>query len=303
MDFLQTIKRIRYKLFLLFIFFVVPLLGYFLINTTAKTVFLNVNQEIAKSIKILAFEQEGWIDRTHFLMQVLAEFPEIQNPTRTDCAALLRQIIVIYPRYLNIGVADNAGKVLCSAAPYTDNPNVSNESYFKKTLLQKDFTIGQFQLDTISKKPTLVFGHPVFNQAGNIKYVIFASMDLEWMKALFSQVSLPSGSTLVATDRNGTILYSSIEPARWIGKLVPEADVLKIVLAEQTGTIETLGQDGVRRVYAFTSLSGTDGNVLSITGIPKSFAYTQALNTIMPYALVFIMTVLVIFAIIWRKRK
>lgn len=79
-------------------------------------------------------------------------------------------------------------------------------------------------------------------------------------------------------DRNNVILARHPDPENLTGKSMPEASIIKTVLAGGEGTTEAVGLDGVRRLYAFTSLRGVSARekVYVWAGIPKSVVFAEA---------------------------
>ncbi len=55
-------------------------------------------------------------------------------------------------------------------------------------------------------------------------------------------------------DRDGAILARYPQPEQWVGKRMPEAEIVKIVLAKEEGVAEAVGIDGGPCLFAFTPL-------------------------------------------------
>ena len=58
---------------------------------------------------------------------------------------------------------------------------------------------------------------------------------------------------LTVIDRRGTIL-ARYPQEQWVEKRLPEAEIVKIVLAKGEGIAEAVGIDGVPCLFAFTPL-------------------------------------------------
>src|SRR3989304_5026318 len=135
---------------------------------------------------------------------------------------------------------------------------------------------GEFQIGRVTKKPTLNLGYPVLDEEGRVQAVVFVALDLAWLNELAAKAQLPSGSVLTVVDHKGTILARYPDHEKWVGQSMPEAPIVRAMLAQREGTAEVAGLDGVSRLFAFTPLhSGPAGDVTSAVGIPKEAAFAE----------------------------
>ena len=104
---------------------------------------------------------------------------------------------------------------------------VGDRIYFRRALETRDFAIGEYQVGRITGKASVNFGYPVLDDAGHVRAVVVAALDLAWLSELANQAGLPTGSMLTVIDRNGTILSRYPDEGKWVGKLMPEPLVLK----------------------------------------------------------------------------
>jgi hypothetical protein len=156
------------------------------------------------------------------------------------------------------------------------NPvNVSDRDYFNRALSQRDFVIGDYIFGRISQKAILPFAYPVLGNAGQVQAILIASLDLAWLNRLAMEIELPEKSTLRLVDSQGTILAHYPNPETWIGKTLPEDDLLQEIHRQGgSGSAELPGPDGVKRLYAFTTLGGVDENMKTLSvGVPLEVAY------------------------------
>ena len=80
---------------------------------------------------------------------------------------------------------------------------------------------------------------------------------------------------LTVIDRDGTIL-ARYPQEHWVGKRLPEAEIIKIVLARGEGVAEAVGIDGVRCLFAFTPLGVGSHDLLVYAGVPLKTVYAEA---------------------------
>jgi len=91
-------------------------------------------------------------------------------------------------------------------------------------------------------------------------------------------MKLPDGSVVTVTDRKGTILVRYPDSQNWVGKSMPNAPMTKVVLSQKEGTAEAMSLDGVKRLYAFTTLGSgaVDQDIHVRIGVPRTVAFAEA---------------------------
>ena len=57
-------------------------------------------------------------------------------------------------------------------------------------------------------------------------------------------------------DRPGTMVARHPDPDRWVGRSLPDAQIIRTVLAQGEGTVDLPDLDGVTRLFAFKPLIG-----------------------------------------------
>jgi PAS domain S-box-containing protein len=239
----------------------------------------------------LASNQERTIDNTKQLLEILTKIPAILDRTEPYNNTLLKNLLAQNPCYTDISVANPKGQVYISAYP-APNINVSEHKCFRDAMATHSFSVGEYGISNVVKKPSLHFAYPALDPTGKITAIIIAAFDLNFYGRLFSQERLGSGSALALTDINGTRLYRYPDNKFYSGaKDLPEMiSRMSGKLAE--GTFIARGIDGVLRFYAFKRLRlDNNGPALYMrVGIPASKVVADA-NAAMLRNLVFMGTV------------
>ncbi|MDR7427080.1 MAG: PAS domain S-box protein [Armatimonadota bacterium] len=258
--------------------------------------------EAAQLVRLLSLQQRQLIDQTRVLLVDLARHPEIARRQHAACSALLLETLRRYPRYANLGAADPAGNVFCSALPLTPPVNIADRAYFRLAVERRDFALGEYQVGRITGKASVNAGYPVLDRAGQVTAVVFAALGLDWLNTLAAESRLPPGAVLHVVDAQGTILARYPDPQPWVGKAFPDAPSIRAVLAAGgEGTAEVSGVDGVRRLYAFAPLTPSPqprGPFVSI-GIPTAVAYAGATRLLVRNLLGLLLAGAVMLAATW----
>ena len=169
----RLVSGLRLRLLLLVLLACAPLVGLTL-HTASEERRRLVNEwnERSQEMMELATREEGQvIGQTHQLLLALAESAPVRSDNRRDCKKLLDELFGSYPRYANLGVVRTNGMVLASARPMVEPANQTNRPFFRRALSTRAFAIGDFPDGQAVGKPTVNFGYPVFDSAGEVQAV------------------------------------------------------------------------------------------------------------------------------------
>jgi signal transduction histidine kinase len=187
----------------------------------------------------------------------------------------------------------------------------------------RQFSLGEYQVSRTARKATLNVGYPAIDDDGNLRAVVYAALDLNWLQTMLTNSTLPPGSSLTVIDRNRVTLVRYPDPeGKLLGAVLPgrsartnETPSLlrtnppppRAGLRQRGGargyerTEILTGRDGVRRLYAFTRLGhASDSNPVSVTvGIPVSEAYAPANRALRRNLLTLALVTLVAIGAVW----
>ena len=236
-----------------------------------------IQEDAQRIVEIAASRQTRFIDSARQLLAVLAELPEVAWGDSAGCNRFVKGLTDRYSVYGNLGRIDAEGNLVCSAIGFSSTLNLADRSYFRRAKDSKDFAIGDYQIGKVTNRGSVDFGYPILNRFGEVEGVIYAALDLTWLTHLAAEARLPEGASLSILDSQGTILARFPDPERWAGKPVPDAPLFQILQLRNQATRELIGVDGVKRLYAFTTLSGKPqtGQMYVVVGIPKEIAFAE----------------------------
>jgi putative nucleotidyltransferase with HDIG domain len=275
----MPLSGLRMRLLLLVLAAVLPALLLMLLaaQEQRQLAVADILSDTERLVALATLQEQELIDTTRQLLVALAELPDLRSGDATRCTALLSDLLPRYTRYLNLGLIDARGYVLCSAIPHDDPVYAGDRAYFLRAIETRDFSIGDYQIGRITGAPSLNFGYPVHDDAGQVRGVVFAAVDYRWLSEVEAETQsrLPQGSTITKIDADGIILIQYPNPAEWAGYPFPDASVAKTVRSEREGVTVGSGADGIPRVYAFAPLqSALHGvEVFLIIGVPEEAAF------------------------------
>jgi PAS domain S-box-containing protein len=275
---------LRGRLILLVFISIVPALVLILHNAKRdRDVSAGRIQEDARQIvEIASARQARFIDAARQLLAVLAEGSEVASGDPLACNRFVKGLTDRTGVYVNLGRIDLDGNLVCSAIGFSGNLNLAEHSYFRRARDSKDFAIGDYQIGKVTGRASVNFGYPVLNGSGEVTAVMYAALDLTWLTRLTAEARLPEGASLSILDSQGTILARFPDPEQWVGKPVPDAPLFQLLQLGNHTAQELTGVDGVKRLYAFTVVSGQPqtGQIYIVVGIPKETAFAQVNRTL-----------------------
>jgi PAS domain S-box-containing protein len=241
-----------------------------------------IQEDAQRIVEIAAARQAHFIDSARQLLAVLAEVPEVARGDSMACNRFVKGLTDRYSVYANLGVIDVEGNLVCSAVGFAGMVNAADRSYFRRAKGSKSFSIGDYQVGRVTGRGSVNFGYPILNRSREVGAVVFAALDLAWLTQLTGEARLPDGASLSILDSQGTILARFPDPEKWTGKPVPDAPLFQILQLRDQKTRELIGVDGVKRLYAFTTLSGKPqtGQMYVVVAIPKEIAFAQVNRTL-----------------------
>jgi signal transduction histidine kinase len=276
-----SLASLRARLLLLVLLAVIPALGLTLYTNLEERQLRKalVYEHAMRLSRLVSADHERLIEDARRLLVNLARLPAVRDRNPASCNALFADLLAQHSSYAILGVIGTDGNVFCSALPMTGQVYVGDRAYFQRAIETRDFVIGEYQIGRVTGKATLIFGYPVLDDAGHVRAVVVASLDLAWLNELAKQAGLPPGSMLTVIDRNGTILSRYPDDGKWVGKLMPESLVLKAIAAQQgNGTTEVSGMDGIPRLFSFAPFGGAaqSADAYVSVGIPAAIAFAGA---------------------------
>ena len=270
-------SSLRVRLTFLVLLAVIPAL-WLLFYTSARhrqLLMTGIQTELLRWSRLAAVDYAQLLDGAHQLLVTLAKLPEVERRDPATCQALMEDLLKAYPLYVNLGVVGSDGDASCSALPGRVDP--LHRSAVQDVFVTRQFTVGEYVVDRASGRATVTAAHPVLDAAGGLHAAVFAEIDMGWFHDLAAGTDLPLGTVLMAVDRHGTIFARYPEPERWVGRPMPEAPIVKAILARGAGVAERVDVDGTTRVFAFTLLEHPPAPQAFVSvGIPPSVVFAKA---------------------------
>ncbi len=204
----------------------------------------------------LAAQQEEIGAAARQILSTLALLPEVQRVDPDACNNLFRALIKQNPVFEAMMATTPDGRVFASSEPFeSGGVNLSDRKHFTDAMETRDFAVGEYE-NRITKNPAIIYSYPVIDdRSGNIVAVAATSLCLKKFSDFVAKAGMPEGYSVVFADCNGVRLYRWPENAATpIGRPIPENRFHVLAGASESGTFETLAEDGVSRVSAYKQI-------------------------------------------------
>jgi hypothetical protein len=173
--FRSSLFSLRNRILALIFFVLLPSLVLVIYTTSHER-----NREIAESrenvfhlARLASLEEQRLIEETRELLVVISGYRSIREHDAKNANRDLASLLSGFPRYTNFGVAGPDGLMWASALPMPRPVDISDRDYFQRAVLNKGLGIGGFQIGRVTGVPGINLGYPIFNDAGEIKNVVF----------------------------------------------------------------------------------------------------------------------------------
>jgi len=190
------------------------------------------------------------------------------------CSQYLANLLNLSDAYLNIGAPNADGQLLCNAIPLTKSINVSDRLYLQKAMLERKFTVSQFQRDRSAEHISINFAYPIIRSDNEqVVGAVVAVVSLDWWSKQLQHTKLPNNAVAYITDSGGEIIATYPQNKDLLGKLLSDIDSFIELMPEQKTKL-VKDAKGVSRVFEHRPLINlADTNEVNLTiGIPIDHA-------------------------------
>lgn len=214
-----------------------------------------------------------YLERVHHVLLELDRLPAFREMDQAEMMQAAKQFRAINPEFTNVGVIDRAGNLRFSTITPIANPpqNLAALPLIREIMAAQDYQISAAVRSNASGRWVIGVAMPM---TGRPDLVLVIYLDLtELSKKLFLAPDNPE-LVVTVTDRNNTIVLSSLTPFSRIGQKHATASEVAAALAAGRTTGEFLAQDGQSRTYDAGRITSPDW--LIVAALPTSEIYRDA---------------------------
>lgn len=169
----------------------------------------------------------------------------------------LERIVEMEPALASLSVVGLDGIVACSSNPAAHALNISDRDYVR-IALRGVANVGSIVRNVITGNPSIMAAQPAVDDEGNVTAVLVARIELELLfpLSIISEVDL--SAVLLMVDPRGTVIMAYPDTQRLAGQDLGSTRLVSTMLGRSEGTAVATDPDGVRRIYGFRRLPGSN---------------------------------------------
>ena len=208
-----------------------------------------------------ADKQNEYLATARTFLQVIARSYPAFGGSDEACGQFVAKLAPGLPWAKAISVAAPNGRIVCSNNPSALGLDISDRSHFQAAIRTGDFVVSEYLYGRRVQLPSLFTAYPHFAADGSVEAVASMMLDLSWIKQSTSALAERSGSVVLMVDGKGTVIARQPDPDRWVGQQFKDHPLVRELLAHSEGAVTERGLDGVRRIFGFVQLPGTDARL------------------------------------------
>lgn len=280
--FSRALFGLRFRLLLLALLVCAPLVGLTLHNASQerRRAVVLWTERAQRMTRLARQEEADLLGQTRQLLLAVSESSAVRSGNPETCKKSLDEVFASYPSYANLGVITTNGEVLASAVPVAEPGNLGDRRFLRRVLATRAFAIGDYSVDFTNGKPAFTFGSPVFDGSNHMQAVVFATLELDWLRGGRTELSAQvlKAATWTEIDRNGTILVRYPASGLSCGQPYPDRALVTAILGQQDGIVEAPDATGIPAFCAFAWRDSqlASGRVATLLSIPKHILFAGA---------------------------
>jgi PAS domain S-box-containing protein len=194
------------------------------------------------------------------VLERLAQRPAVRALDASRCDPLIAEYVHLHPELTTLAVRDARGNAVCSHLPgQLVALQEDRFPWFRDGLRSDKLFAGNAFRGHITGRWVTPMTFPIRDDSGKVTGLVVMPVDL---LALARRVlrAVPEPMIVEVTDRESNVLMRMGDQGAAIGKPFP-ANIVEQSRGQDTGTLSSAGVDGIRRLFAFTTVAGTGWRV------------------------------------------
>jgi PAS domain S-box-containing protein len=195
-----------------------------------RTALASAKLETERLAGSIAAEQQNLVAAAQQLITVMVHLPEVKARNRKAMTELLVSILKLNPHYSNLLIADKRGYVWDHGLPTASTFNAHDRRYFRNAMTSGRISSGEYIRSRLTSKPVFNLASAFKNERDGIEGVFVVAFMLDYYRQTLLRSRLPDDASFMLLDHSGFILYSTVEPERFIGSRydpVPFGEMVK----------------------------------------------------------------------------
>jgi len=207
-----------------------------------------------------AAEQNEVIASARALLQVVASARATFNPSDSECNQFLTTIANPAPWIRTLSVANLQGRIVCSSFPGSIGLDISERPHFYKAVDSGEFVLSDYYVGTRVRTSLITLALAQHGSNNAASAVVLGLLDLSWFEHI-AKTFVPSFGSMLMIDGNGTVLAQYPNEFDFIGQEFKNHPLVQTMLSKPEGFVTEASLDGVRRIFGYVQLPGTQARI------------------------------------------
>jgi diguanylate cyclase (GGDEF)-like protein len=267
---LKQLLGIRARLALLALILVAPLMldrARSLEDTRSKQLAL-ASAEFSNLARHSADAQREVISSVETVLKSAAYIRASAGGISRSCDILRASLPANLPWIRSLFIVGEDGRVQCSTTDKYVGLDLSDRDYLKKARDTRDFVFSDFLFAKATNRPLVMAAYPVSAISDEADSVVLASIDLDWMSKIMSNLGGRPGISAALVDSAGTVLAAPSDQASMIGRPLDNMPLLSAIAGTAMnsdpaeGSLSFTAADGSKRAVNFARVPGTESHLI-----------------------------------------
>jgi diguanylate cyclase (GGDEF)-like protein len=206
--------------------------------------------------------QSEFINSTRAMLQLVARAYAALAASSQNCTALLSGFATDVPWITSLSVVGPDDRISCSTRASSIGVDVSDRAYIREARRSLDFVLSEYLVERVNNQPAMIAAYPASGKDGRVDAIIMAPVELQWVERFARLIDERKGATAFLLDPHGTMLGQLPSRGLLEGQGASDHPLTRAAMAEKIGILTVAWLDGVRRIYAFSELPGTDTRIV-----------------------------------------
>jgi diguanylate cyclase (GGDEF)-like protein len=202
------------------------------------------------------------INATRALLQVLARSYVAVVSAGQPCEKFVSGLATDVPWIRGFSIVGANDRIICSTRPDAIGLDVSDRPFIQEARRSWGFVLSDYVVARPNTQPTIIAAYPTQGKDESVNAIILAPFDLQWIGRLAAMVGQRAGASVFVVDGGGTVISGIFDRHDISGRKFAEHPLIHDILQRREGTVSAAGLDGIRRIFAFTPLPGTDAHIV-----------------------------------------
>lgn len=207
---------------------------------------------------------------------ITSEQTEESDAGPADYCRILHKVRETSPAIEALSIAASDGRVACHTWPGGTGLDVSSRVYFR-IAMRGIPSLESVLMSFMTGRPTVYVTQPVATETGSISSVLIARIDLNDLLPRSFLDALGRYAQVILVSPEGALISSHPQELAEPGADLSANEAVAASLSRTRGTLITLGPDGIRRIYGYNRLPGT--NLHLLVGVDQAAAMNSAMQS------------------------